>query len=140
MDSDFLFIIELNHIYFSFSFSVLILLLISLGLRLVNTLRMDAYCVWGLIMLLFMNPVLYWSILILYFVCQKVPDMEAKKSESHMISAAAFVEGGIQEACAEACSICLEEFCESDPSVVTYQKIHSPSFFPAHAWESYRFS
>ncbi|KAH0971817.1 hypothetical protein GBA52_023973 [Prunus armeniaca] len=45
--------------------------------------------------------------------------MEAKKSESHMISAAAFVEGGIQEACAEACSICLEEFCESDPSVVT---------------------
>ncbi|VVA15338.1 PREDICTED: E3 ubiquitin-ligase [Prunus dulcis] len=49
----------------------------------------------------------------------EVPDMEAKKSESHMISAAAFVEGGIQEACAEACSICLEEFCESDPSVVT---------------------
>ncbi|BBH07542.1 RING-H2 group F2A [Prunus dulcis] len=52
-----------------------------------------------------------------------VPDMEAKKSESHMISAAAFVEGGIQEACAEACSICLEEFCESDPSVM-YLQLH----------------
>ncbi|KAM5580628.1 hypothetical protein ABKV19_010068 [Rosa sericea] len=42
---------------------------------------------------------------------------EAKKDESQLISAAAFVEGGIQDACAEACSICLEDFCESDPSV-----------------------
>ncbi|KAM1440845.1 hypothetical protein ACFXTO_009046 [Malus domestica] len=44
--------------------------------------------------------------------------MEAE-AESHMISAAAFVEGGIQEAYGEACSICLEEFCDGDPSVVT---------------------
>lgn len=36
-----------------------------------------------------------------------------------MTSAAAFVEGGIQESCDDACSICLEEFCNSDPSTVT---------------------
>ncbi|XP_057438950.1 E3 ubiquitin-protein ligase RHF2A-like isoform X2 [Lotus japonicus] len=41
------------------------------------------------------------------------------KTEGHMTSAAAFVEGGIQESCDDACSICLEEFCESDPSTVT---------------------
>ncbi|KMZ67553.1 E3 ubiquitin-protein ligase RHF2A [Zostera marina] len=34
-------------------------------------------------------------------------------------SAAAFVEGGIQDACEDACSICLEDFCDSDPSSVT---------------------
>jgi hypothetical protein len=43
---------------------------------------------------------------------------EAKKPEVHMTSAAAFVEGGIQESCDDACSICLEDFCESDPSTV----------------------
>lgn len=52
--------------------------------------------------------------------------MEAE-AESHMISAAAFVEGGIQEAYGEACSICLEEFCDGDPSVVIYQEVY-PSF------------
>ncbi|MQM04701.1 hypothetical protein Taro_037509 [Colocasia esculenta] len=41
------------------------------------------------------------------------------KTESHLSSAAAFVEGGIQEACDDACSICLESFCDSDPSTVT---------------------
>lgn len=45
--------------------------------------------------------------------------MEAKKAESQLISASAFVEGGLQDVYDEACSICLEEFCESDPSVVT---------------------
>lgn len=35
-----------------------------------------------------------------------------------MISAAAFVEGGIQDSCDDACSICLEDFCASDPSTV----------------------
>lgn len=40
------------------------------------------------------------------------------KMESHLSSAAAFVEGGIQDACDDACSICLEAFCESDPSTV----------------------
>ncbi|KAL6647027.1 hypothetical protein ACP70R_014464 [Stipagrostis hirtigluma subsp. patula] len=34
-------------------------------------------------------------------------------------SAAAFVEGGVQDACGDACSICLEPFCDSDPSTVT---------------------
>lgn len=37
-----------------------------------------------------------------------------------MTSAAAFVEGGIQESCDDACSICLEEFCQSDPSTVIF--------------------
>ncbi|KAL0346948.1 UNVERIFIED_CONTAM: E3 ubiquitin-protein ligase RHF2A [Sesamum calycinum] len=44
---------------------------------------------------------------------------EVKKTESHMTSAAAFVEGGIQDACDDACSICLEAFSDSDPSTVT---------------------
>ncbi|XP_074289698.1 E3 ubiquitin-protein ligase RHF2A-like [Silene latifolia] len=42
-----------------------------------------------------------------------------KLEEAKLTSAAAFVEGGIQDACDDACSICLEEFCESDPSTVT---------------------
>ncbi|XVE79140.1 hypothetical protein DITRI_Ditri14bG0034100 [Diplodiscus trichospermus] len=45
--------------------------------------------------------------------------MEETKSQAHLSSAAAFVEGGIQDACDDACSICLEAFCESDPSTVT---------------------
>lgn len=45
--------------------------------------------------------------------------MEEAKPETHMISAAAFVEGGIQKACDDACSICLEDFSESDPSTLT---------------------
>ncbi|XP_052200225.1 E3 ubiquitin-protein ligase RHF2A-like [Diospyros lotus] len=50
----------------------------------------------------------------------EVPVMdEVKKTEDHMTSAAAFVEGGVQEACDDACSICLEAFCDSDPSTVT---------------------
>ncbi len=36
-----------------------------------------------------------------------------------MTSAAAFVEGGVQDACDDACSICLESFCEEDPATVT---------------------
>ncbi|KAL5204162.1 hypothetical protein ABZP36_009033 [Zizania latifolia] len=36
-----------------------------------------------------------------------------------LTSAAAFVEGGIQDACDDACSICLEAFCDSDPSTLT---------------------
>ncbi|XP_058191311.1 E3 ubiquitin-protein ligase RHF2A [Rhododendron vialii] len=44
---------------------------------------------------------------------------EGVKSENHLTSAAAFVEGGIQEACDDSCSICLEAFCESEPSTVT---------------------
>jgi hypothetical protein len=39
------------------------------------------------------------------------------KMES-LTSPAAFVEGGVQDACDDACSICLEAFCESDPSAV----------------------
>ncbi|CAN8300954.1 unnamed protein product [Cochlearia groenlandica] len=44
---------------------------------------------------------------------------DTTSSESHLTSAAAFVEGGIQEACEDACSICLEDFCDSDPSTLT---------------------
>ncbi|XP_022766913.1 E3 ubiquitin-protein ligase RHF2A-like isoform X2 [Durio zibethinus] len=44
---------------------------------------------------------------------------EIQKPDSHIASAAAFVEGGIQDACDDACSICLEEFSENDPSTVT---------------------
>ncbi|KAK9699259.1 hypothetical protein RND81_08G163300 [Saponaria officinalis] len=43
----------------------------------------------------------------------------AKKPNDVMTSAAAFVEGGVQEACDDACSICLENFSSSDPSTVT---------------------
>ncbi|KAH6789731.1 RING-H2 group F2A [Perilla frutescens var. frutescens] len=39
--------------------------------------------------------------------------------EKSLTSAAAFVEGGIQDACDDSCSICLEAFCDSDPSTVT---------------------
>ncbi|KAK1429298.1 hypothetical protein QVD17_11504 [Tagetes erecta] len=49
----------------------------------------------------------------------KVLKMEDGKNESHLISPAAFVEGGIQEACDDSCSICLEAFCDSDPKTVT---------------------
>ncbi|KAG6514732.1 E3 ubiquitin-protein ligase RHF2A-like [Zingiber officinale] len=44
---------------------------------------------------------------------------EGAKMEKDMSSAAAFVEGGIQDACDDACSICLEEFCQRDPSTVS---------------------
>ncbi|XVE75836.1 hypothetical protein DITRI_Ditri12bG0123300 [Diplodiscus trichospermus] len=44
---------------------------------------------------------------------------EIQKPDGHITSAAAFVEGGIQDACDDSCSICLEEFSESDPSTVT---------------------
>lgn len=43
---------------------------------------------------------------------------EAVKMENHLSSAAAFVEGGIQNACDDSCSICLEDFCNNDPSTV----------------------
>ena len=44
--------------------------------------------------------------------------MEEGNVSSILTSAAAFVEGGIQEACDDACSICLEAFCDSEPSTV----------------------
>ena len=40
------------------------------------------------------------------------------KMESKLSSAAAFVEGGVQDACDDACSICLDAFCDSNPSTV----------------------
>lgn len=48
---------------------------------------------------------------------------EVKKTDDLMTSPAAFVEGGIQDACDDACSICLEEFTENDPSTVIYLRI-----------------
>lgn len=44
---------------------------------------------------------------------------DGKVSDKHLSSAAAFVEGGIQDACDDACSICLEAFSDSDPSTVS---------------------
>ncbi|KAK8685665.1 hypothetical protein V6N13_041664 [Hibiscus sabdariffa] len=44
---------------------------------------------------------------------------ETQKLDCHVTSAAAFVEGGIQDADDDSCSICLEEFSSSDPSTVT---------------------
>lgn len=44
---------------------------------------------------------------------------DVENTKGHMTSASAFVEGGIQEAFEDACSICLETFCERDPSSVT---------------------
>ncbi|CAM8889248.1 unnamed protein product [Rhodiola kirilowii] len=44
---------------------------------------------------------------------------DATSSESHLISAAAYVEAGVQDACDDACSICLEVFSESEPSTMT---------------------
>lgn len=49
----------------------------------------------------------------------EVPEFEEGEKGSHLISPAAFVEGGIQEACEDSCSICLEAFCDSDPGTVT---------------------
>ena len=43
---------------------------------------------------------------------------EKAKIESKLSSAAAFVEGGVQDACDDACSICLDAFCDSNPSTV----------------------
>jgi E3 ubiquitin-protein ligase RHF len=45
-------------------------------------------------------------------------ETEEKAKMESLTSPAAFVEGGIQDACDDACSICLEDFCESDPSAV----------------------
>lgn len=45
--------------------------------------------------------------------------MEDGEGASHLTSPAAFVEGGILEACDDSCSICLEAFCNSDPGTVT---------------------
>ncbi|KAK4492301.1 hypothetical protein RD792_003115 [Penstemon davidsonii] len=44
---------------------------------------------------------------------------EGKMSDKHLTSAAAFVEGGIQDACDDACSICLDAFCDNNPSTLT---------------------
>ncbi|CAN8244275.1 unnamed protein product [Cochlearia groenlandica] len=42
-----------------------------------------------------------------------------KSEEESLISAAAFVKGGIQDACDDSCSICLESFSDTDPSTLT---------------------
>ncbi|XP_062112361.1 E3 ubiquitin-protein ligase RHF2A-like [Humulus lupulus] len=53
----------------------------------------------------------------------EVHEMEVGKNvESHLTSPAAFVDGGVQDPCEDTCSICLEEFCESEPSSVTICK------------------
>ncbi|KAK9079240.1 hypothetical protein SSX86_000910 [Deinandra increscens subsp. villosa] len=49
----------------------------------------------------------------------EVAKMEDGTNKSHLTSPAAFVEGGIQEACEDSCSICLEDFSDNDPKTVT---------------------
>ncbi|KAL7116128.1 hypothetical protein ACP275_04G224000 [Erythranthe tilingii] len=44
---------------------------------------------------------------------------EGNVLDKSLNSAAAFVEGGVQEPCEDACSICLESFSDNDPSTVT---------------------
>jgi len=44
---------------------------------------------------------------------------DSNKSEAHLTSAAAFVDGGIRDACDDVSSICLEAFGDSDPATVT---------------------
>ncbi|KAL9262088.1 E3 ubiquitin-protein ligase RHF2A-like protein [Drosera capensis] len=61
-------------------------------------------------------------------------DGSRKVEEADLTSAAAFVEGGIQAACDDSCSICLEEFCESDPSTVS-KKLPMPDVFARHQFE-----
>ncbi|KAG6557979.1 hypothetical protein Mapa_000158 [Marchantia paleacea] len=43
----------------------------------------------------------------------------SEMTDARLTSAAAFVEGGVQDACDDACSICLENFCENDPATIT---------------------
>lgn len=49
---------------------------------------------------------------------EAIPSQDVKSKEALHVSAAAFVEGGVQDACDDACSICLELFDESDPATV----------------------
>uniref|UniRef100_A0A0D6QWZ1 RING-type E3 ubiquitin transferase n=1 Tax=Araucaria cunninghamii TaxID=56994 RepID=A0A0D6QWZ1_ARACU len=44
---------------------------------------------------------------------------KSKGTDTHLSSAAAFVEGGVQDPCEDACSICLEPFTDNDPATVT---------------------
>ncbi|XP_019190836.1 PREDICTED: E3 ubiquitin-protein ligase RHF2A-like [Ipomoea nil] len=47
---------------------------------------------------------------------------DGKVSDKHLSSAATFVEGGVQDICDDSCSICLEAFCDSDPSTINVRK------------------
>jgi len=54
---------------------------------------------------------------------------EKAKIESKLSSAAAFVEGGVQDACDDACSICLDAFCDSNPSTVRTSAAAAAKYF-----------
>ena len=65
----------------------------------------------------------FGCILGLFFVWVLVLEMEENNkaaTETHLTSAAAFVEGGVQDACDDACSICLEPFTDDDPGTVMF--------------------
>lgn len=49
--------------------------------------------------------------------------------KSELQSAAAFVEGGIQDSCDDACSICLDSYCENDPSTVLFINFEISNLF-----------
>ncbi|CAL9149283.1 unnamed protein product, partial [Musa hybrid cultivar] len=56
------------------------------------------------------------------------------KRESHLPSARTPVEGGVQDACGDACSIRLEPLCEIDPSTVP-EKISVSHVLAVHRFE-----
>lgn len=66
------------------------------------------------------RPIYYFVCVVLGFVWKIQFGMEENKvTDTHLSSAAAFVEGGVQDACDDACSICLEAFTDNDPATVT---------------------
>jgi hypothetical protein len=77
------------------------------------------YFGYGEIKLLILNS---YFLLVWFQDCDSIAmasETDEKAKMESLSSAAAFVEGGIQDACDDACSICLEAFCESDPSAVS---------------------
>lgn len=83
------------------------LTLILSGIRLGNRFGRGLCRIW-----LYFGSVVVW-ILVLGM------EENSKVTETHLTSAAAFVEGGVQDPCDDACSICLESFTEDDPATVT---------------------
>lgn len=54
-------------------------------------------------------------------MCSRGEFVVCGDAEESMSSAAEFVEGGAQDPCDDACSICLESFCDDDPATVSGQ-------------------
>ena len=76
---------------------------------------------------LFLHPFSRYQGYFFLFAMASGTDEKAKMES--LTSPAAFVEGGVQDACDDACSICLEAFCESDPSTVSCHFFNSVILF-----------